>query len=307
MQSWQELGFNEYNSSEFKELRDYLNNSIAAHFRKTLPVKGLQLLELMKKDVQAYFRSLCVNNVEASPYFDVPILASIDPAAFVNEVLALDPSAQASAFATFHGRYDRGQLNSALQSEKVWLTNVKAELEKRMESLRPMSTNRLKNRIGHYLDPFVADERPVSPAGADDNRYRLKPPAGKPTKSSISLHRQGTRLSSKIGGNSSTVGLSSRRDICRLPIDRQLKPLVRNAQPYSKRIASSGSSQPCWPKSNTGPSPQRGRFAIRSSRAFGTTYELGSIRSAHGHRNRRDIRGGGRNLFGDKVSSDRIA
>jgi KAP family P-loop domain len=170
MQSWQELGFNEYNSSEFKELRDYLNDSIAAHFRKTLPVKGLQLLELMKKDVQAYFRRLCVNNVEASPYFDIPILASIDPAVFVKEVLALDPSAQASAFATFQGRYDRGQLNSALQPEKAWLTNVKAEFEKRMKTLRPMSTNRLKNRIGHYLDPFVADEQPISPAGADDNQ-----------------------------------------------------------------------------------------------------------------------------------------
>jgi hypothetical protein len=32
---------------------------------------------------------------------------------------------------------------------------------------------------------------------------------------------------------------------------------------------------------------------------------LGPIRSAYGHRDRRDSRGGGGNLFGDKVSSDR--
>jgi hypothetical protein len=60
-------------------------------------------------------------------------------------------------FAMFKGRYDRGQLNANLQPEKAWLANVKKEFEKRMSSLRPMSKNRLKNRIGHSIDPFLLD------------------------------------------------------------------------------------------------------------------------------------------------------
>ena len=146
------------NLQRFGEIRDYLYSSIAEHFKKALPVKGLQLLELMKADAQAFFRNLCLNNVTPSPYFNIPILASIEPTVFVNEVLALDPTAQASVFAVFKGRYDRGQLNAELQPEKEWLANVKKEFEKKMSSaLRPMSKNRLKNRIGHSIDPFWID------------------------------------------------------------------------------------------------------------------------------------------------------
>jgi hypothetical protein len=161
MQSWEGLGFFESESREFKEIRDYLYSSIAEAFKRSLPVRGLQLLELMKKDAQAFFRELCLNNVTASPFFDAPILASIEPDVFVREVLTLHPAAQSSVFAMFQGRYNGGQLNANLQPEKAWLANVKKEFEKRMSSLRPMSKNRLKNRIGHSMDPFLLDG-PVS-------------------------------------------------------------------------------------------------------------------------------------------------
>jgi hypothetical protein len=112
MQSWEGLGFFERESREFKEIQDYLYSSIAEASKTSLPLRGLQLLELMKKDAQAFFRDLCVNNVTASPFFDVPILASIEPDVFVSEVLTLHPAAQSSVFAMFQGRYDRGQLNA---------------------------------------------------------------------------------------------------------------------------------------------------------------------------------------------------
>jgi hypothetical protein len=121
-------------------------------------LRGLRLLELMKKDAQAFFRELCSNNVTASPFFDVPILASIDPDIFVSEVLALHPNAQASVFAVFRGRYIGGQLKANLQPEKAWLATVKKEFEKKMSSLRPMSKDRLKNQIGHSMDPLLLDE-----------------------------------------------------------------------------------------------------------------------------------------------------
>jgi len=140
MQSWEGLGFFERESREFKEIQDYLYSSIAEASKTSLPLRGLQLLELMKKDAQAFFRDLCVNNVTASPFFDVPILASIEPDVFVSEVLTLHPAAQSSVFAMFQGRYDRGQLNANLQPEKAWLANVKKEFEKRMSSLRPYAS-----------------------------------------------------------------------------------------------------------------------------------------------------------------------
>jgi hypothetical protein len=157
-QSWEGLGFLAFESREFEEIRNYLYGSIAEAFKRSLPVKGLRLLELMKNDAQAFFRELCSNNVTASPFFDVPILASIDPDVFVSEVLALHPNAQSSVFAVFRARYAGRQLNTSLQPEKAWLATVKREFEKKMSSLRPMSKDRLKNQIGHSIDPLLLDE-----------------------------------------------------------------------------------------------------------------------------------------------------
>jgi bifunctional non-homologous end joining protein LigD len=56
----------------------------------------------------------------------------------------------------------------------------------------------------------------------------------------------------------------------------RLEPLVRKAQPYSKRIAESGLSRPCWPRSSTGRSRPRVRCGIQSSRACGRICEPGA-------------------------------
>jgi hypothetical protein len=157
-QSWDGLGFFEIGTREFEEISEYLCSSIKEDSRDRLPAKGHQLMELMKTDVQAFFRKLCLNNVEASPFFDVPVLASINAETFVDEVLRLEPSAQGSVFAMFRGRYDRLQLEGDLHAEKSWLERVKAAFEARMLALRPMSKDRLKNRIGHSIDPLLTKD-----------------------------------------------------------------------------------------------------------------------------------------------------
>jgi hypothetical protein len=107
-------------------------------------------------DVQAFFRQLCVNNFIASPYFDIAVLATIKPELFVNHVLELDPTAAASVFSMFQGRYDGGELAARLKGERPWLIEVKKCFEARMASLRPMSRYRLKNQIGHSIDRVLA-------------------------------------------------------------------------------------------------------------------------------------------------------
>ena len=143
--SWEGLGLFESDTKEFSEIIDHLDASIAAALDEKLPKMGLELLELMKGNVQGFFRKLCLNNVTASPFFDIPVLAKIDPEVFVDRVLKLDPPSQASVFSVFQGRYDRGQLDNELKAERPWLIQVKNSFEKRMASLRPMSRNRLKN------------------------------------------------------------------------------------------------------------------------------------------------------------------
>ena len=69
----------------------------------------------------------------------------------------------------------------------------------------------------------------------------------------------------------------------------------------SARIGSSrcGSPKPC-------PTHSQSRQSVVPRPTIpASSYELGPIRSAYGHRDRRDSRGGSGNLFGNKVSSDR--
>jgi len=123
------------------------------------------LLKLLSEDPQQYFRKLCINNVEQSPFYNVPVLATINPEKFVDHVLALPPESQRTAFTTFQGRYDGGMLERELKEEKPWLIAVKAAFEKKAAALRPMSKYRITNRVGHSIDPFL-----MPPASLQEKR-----------------------------------------------------------------------------------------------------------------------------------------
>jgi KAP family P-loop domain len=152
---WDGLGLFESETPEFADIISHFKACSEEALEETLPTRGRELLDLMKKDVQAFFRQLCVNNVTASPFFDIPILAKIEPEVFVDRVLELDPVSQSSVFSMFEGRYDRGQLDADLKAEKPWLARVAEVFRSKISSLRPMSRYRLKNRIGRTIDRFL--------------------------------------------------------------------------------------------------------------------------------------------------------
>ncbi|NEV79024.1 hypothetical protein DYI24_18470 [Rhodopseudomonas sp. BR0C11] len=154
--SWEGLGFSEAQSPEFSQILTHFDAASEEARKKALPAIGERLLKTMAEDPQKYFRLLCVNNVEASPYYDVPVLAAIDPVIFAERVLALPADSQRSVFSAFKGRYDTGMLLRELSDEKPWLEAVKTALDARLATLRPMSKYRLKNRLGHGIDPFLA-------------------------------------------------------------------------------------------------------------------------------------------------------
>lgn len=157
--SWEGLGFIEADTPDFREVVSHFDATSATVLKESLPAKGRELLVVMKENVQEFFRQLCLNNVTPSPYFDVPVLASIDPEEFVDNVLALAPDAQSSVFSMFVGRYDRGQLDRDLMEESAWILAVKSAFEKRMPTLGKMTRHRLKNQIGHSYVKFLPYRR----------------------------------------------------------------------------------------------------------------------------------------------------
>jgi AAA domain len=139
---------------EFKEIFDYFEKIVQRVKAERLPEHAKSLLALLRTDPIFYLQRLCVNNVRNADYYNVPILATIPVADFVDEVLRLDANAQRIAFSTFKCRYETGSLKDTLASELDWLRSVRGELEKRVGDLRPMSRARFDNWI-RTLDVFV--------------------------------------------------------------------------------------------------------------------------------------------------------
>jgi hypothetical protein len=156
--SWEGLGFSERDSEEFGVLAEYYYSMVQRVMLKRLPEAGRKLLSLLARDPNAYFRQLCANNVEASPYYDIPVLAAIPAKDFVKHVTRLEPEAQRVAFRTFKGRYEHGLLNGPLKSERAWLQQIKDEFEEVVSRARPLSKRRLRIYLQQNVAPFLTTE-----------------------------------------------------------------------------------------------------------------------------------------------------
>ena len=157
MNSWEGLGFYEQDSEDFQQLKEYYSNAVADIRRDGLPKEGKELLQLLKSDPQKFYRLLCVNDFEASVYYEVPILATIAPEEFVDQILSLDPRSQQSAFAPFATRYDFGRLNGRLKNEREWLRTIVDLLNGKAETLPPLSKFRIQNLVARRLTPLIAE------------------------------------------------------------------------------------------------------------------------------------------------------
>jgi hypothetical protein len=142
-------------STEFKAIYDAFDKKIMDAKAAHLPHRGKELLLQLTEDTMGYARKVCLNNVSASEYYNVPILATIPPKDFVNAVLGLGSSAQGTVFAAFKGRYELGLLSKELASEAGWLKKVRAEFASRIPSLKAISRFRLTNLVGRNIDPFI--------------------------------------------------------------------------------------------------------------------------------------------------------
>jgi hypothetical protein len=160
-------GITQAETLEFQKIFQAFEKKVTETKAAHLPGHGRELLSQLKKDPVGYARKIMPNNVAPCEYYNVPVLATIEPAEFVETVLSLDSTAQSTAFSAFKGRYELGLLTKELAPEKSWIKSVRAELTARISGLRPMSRFRIMNLAGHNIDPFLQDAKTV---GEMDNR-----------------------------------------------------------------------------------------------------------------------------------------
>lgn len=131
LESYDGLGFIDRESAEFKEVLAYLIQEMTAWHQKWLAKDaGRKLLGYLADDWVRFFGNLTViNHAPEQLYLDVPILATIDVATFVDTWFSLSRHDELLVVSSVKDRYEyRSQL---LDTEGPWWRHVQVELKHR--------------------------------------------------------------------------------------------------------------------------------------------------------------------------------
>ncbi len=146
------LGIHEAQSAEYRQLRDYLNEKRRAVELARRPAIAEELLANMRDDPSLFLRRVCLTNHEDNEFYDIPVMASLDPARFVTVFLGLSPRDQRNSMVALKSRYEHGRIDRDLLDERPWAMKVRNQILAASEAMSPISKDRLRGLLVHALD-----------------------------------------------------------------------------------------------------------------------------------------------------------
>ena len=161
------LGIHEAESADYRQLRDHLNERRRSAEVDRRPAIAEELLANMRDDASLFLRRVCLTNHEDNKFYDVPVLASLDPAKFVAVFLGLHPRNQRNAMIALKARYEHGRIDRDLLEERPWAIEVRNQIQAVSEAMPPILKDRLRRLLAHALDGALGFEGQDRVAGGD--------------------------------------------------------------------------------------------------------------------------------------------
>lgn len=149
------LGIHQADTPEYRELSDYLDEKRRTADVDRRPEIAEELLANMADDPSLFLRRVCLTNHDENEFYDVPVLASLDPQRFVDVLLALHPRRQRTAMLALKSRYEHGRIDGDLAAERDWATSVRNLLHAAGDRMAPVSKQRLQALVTHGLDKVL--------------------------------------------------------------------------------------------------------------------------------------------------------
>ncbi len=150
------LGIHEEKADDFRELSAYFADKRKQARLNQHPMWGKEILDDMKNNRDVFYK-IALQDGADTPYFRIPVLATIDPAVFVQTWLEMEPSAQKSLALALDGRYHVDTLGADLKDELPWLHRVKEEAERQLATVsRPMVV-RFRSLLSFTLDKYLPE------------------------------------------------------------------------------------------------------------------------------------------------------
>lgn len=156
LDSYDGLGFMRREDDEFKEVVEHLVKKMDAWHQNWLGEDaGKQLLKFLTEDWIRFFGNLTViNHAPEQRYLNVPILATIDAATFVDVWFSLSRHDERLVVGSIKDRYEyRPEL---LDSEGLWWREVQVELKNRVARSKSKPRNvQINNLIDHINSTII--------------------------------------------------------------------------------------------------------------------------------------------------------
>jgi GTPase SAR1 family protein len=154
---WGGLGYHSKDAIEFKEFLKFIDDQAEMGRPASRREEAEELLELMAKDTDKFFRSLILNNDPDNRFYDIPILTHIDATRFVDEFLNLDGRQQRLVAYMFDTRYEYENFNLKLKEELIWIKAVIDFLEQEYVKRKgKLSSYTIRNTIDESLSKSKA-------------------------------------------------------------------------------------------------------------------------------------------------------
>lgn len=137
----------------FKRVVEHLTSSRLLAARKSFPNITRDLLKLVATDGAEFARQISYTFSGNNTYARIDILASIEPSDFVQEWMGSHPQNWHYISRGLEQRYSGGELQTVFKSERKWLAEVTALLERQHKQ----ATGIRKKRIQRILPKILVD------------------------------------------------------------------------------------------------------------------------------------------------------
>lgn len=174
------LGFQGEKSSEFKELRSYINEVQKTVRIKNLPIEGEKLLDIMQNNVSTFSEMICWNKRRIihsanCEYCNVSIFKDVKPAIFLEKLSFMNRIDKECAFWALKERYNHNIEN--LIEELNFLISLKKLLEQEVNDKRGKVSG---FNAARYITSYLNE--PIQKLTAGSKRIRDDQIAAPPSK-----------------------------------------------------------------------------------------------------------------------------
>lgn len=168
------LAFHEERSQDFQELGRYLSSQRKDVFMESLPAQAGDLLKLLGDNYEQFAARISNPQAEEGEnFYNTPVLAAMDPAAFVEALSCLAPHQQRRVLLSLSARYAHRNVVRDLPAEVSWLRSVKRILED--STGQSVLAQKRRNKFAEwFIHPILKEISPedatASSAASEENK-----------------------------------------------------------------------------------------------------------------------------------------